>query len=237
VGAGRHTLTVADISILDPSAHAAPKAYKIAGAQEIVLKGVSATYDGTGAAGSFVPAVQVVDPSGFIVGTYVLGQTLAAGASADIAWFPSGGLTDTTGDLHWGINDDTSALGLTLNSPTQPLLANFGSTTFDTNGGGFQVNTSGGGTNFDTGGGGFVVELHGAGALFDVAGDVTVRLDLGGLGFRVEDPLSGNDIINVSNNGVNPVLGFFNVGPVVRQPTPVTLANVIALLQAYGLAV
>jgi hypothetical protein len=83
---------MADISILDPAVHAAPKAYLVKGAQEIVLKGVSASFDGGGAAGSFVPAVQVVDPSGFIVGTYICGTTLAAGASADVAWFPGGKL-------------------------------------------------------------------------------------------------------------------------------------------------
>jgi hypothetical protein len=88
VVAGRHTPTVADISILDPAVHAAPKAYLIKGSQELVLKSVTASYDGSGAAGSFVPAVQVVDPSGFVTGTFPLGATLAAGASADISWFP-----------------------------------------------------------------------------------------------------------------------------------------------------
>jgi hypothetical protein len=79
---------VADISILDPAVHAAPKSYMIHGAQEIVLKGVTATLDGTGAAGTWVPALQVVDPSGFVVGTYTCGTVLAAGASADVSWFP-----------------------------------------------------------------------------------------------------------------------------------------------------
>jgi hypothetical protein len=79
---------MADISILDPAVSAVPKSYKVKGAQEIVLKGVTASYDGTGAGGSFIPAVQVVDPSGFIVGTYTLGSTLTAGASADVSWFP-----------------------------------------------------------------------------------------------------------------------------------------------------
>ncbi len=79
---------MADISILDPSVKAAPKSYLITGSQEIVLKGVTASFDGTGAGGSFIPAVQVVDPSGFVVGTYTLGVTLAAGASADVSWFP-----------------------------------------------------------------------------------------------------------------------------------------------------
>jgi hypothetical protein len=79
---------MADISILQSAAATVPTGYTIAGAQEIVLKSVTASFDGTGAGGSYVPAVQVVDPSGHIVGTFTLQQTLAAGASADISWFP-----------------------------------------------------------------------------------------------------------------------------------------------------
>lgn len=82
---------MADISILDSAAHAAPKGYTVAGSQEIVLKGVTASFDGTGAAGSWVPAFQVVDPSGHVAGTYTAGSTLAAGASADVSWFPGVG--------------------------------------------------------------------------------------------------------------------------------------------------
>jgi hypothetical protein len=88
---------VADASILDPSTHAAPKAYKIIGSQELILKSVTASFDGTGAAGSFIPAVQIIDPSGFTVGTYTLGSTLTAGASADVSWFPSVGGGSSSG--------------------------------------------------------------------------------------------------------------------------------------------
>jgi len=77
-----------DTPIIDLPVHAAPKQYMVAGAQEIILKGVTASFDGTLAAGDFVPAVQILDPGGHVVGTYTLGSTLAAGASADISWFP-----------------------------------------------------------------------------------------------------------------------------------------------------
>lgn len=110
-----------DISILDPAVHAAPKGYTVKGAQEIILRCVSGSFDGTSAAGSFVPAVQVVDPSGFIVGTYVLGSTLVAGASADVSWFPLRKTTTSAGpappnpisDLFaWYDFSDTSTLSL-----------------------------------------------------------------------------------------------------------------------------
>jgi len=88
---------VTDISILDPSAAAAPKGYTIKGAQEVVIRNVTASFDGTSAASAWVPALQIVDPSGFVTGTYPLGTSLAAGASADVSWFPSvGGSTSST---------------------------------------------------------------------------------------------------------------------------------------------
>lgn len=102
-----------DISILQPAVAAVPTGFTIAGAQEIVLKGVTASFDGTGAAGAFVPAVQVVNPAGVIVGTYTLGQTLAAGALADVSWFPgvsSGGSGVSTGFLQ---------VPVVLNTPDQ----------------------------------------------------------------------------------------------------------------------
>lgn len=77
-----------DTPILDASVASAPKSYVVAGAQEIILKGVTASFNGSGAAGSYVPAVQIIDPGGNVVGTYTLGSTLAAGASADVSWFP-----------------------------------------------------------------------------------------------------------------------------------------------------
>lgn len=79
---------MADASILDPAVHAAPKGYVVKGAQEIVLKSVSASFDGTSAAGAFVPAFQLIDPSGVVAGTYTFGGSLSVGATADITWFP-----------------------------------------------------------------------------------------------------------------------------------------------------
>jgi hypothetical protein len=79
---------VADASILDPSIAPAPKGYLITGSQEIVLKSVTGSFDGTGAAAAFVPSLQIIDPSGFIVATFPVTTTLAAGGSADVSWFP-----------------------------------------------------------------------------------------------------------------------------------------------------
>jgi hypothetical protein len=126
---------MADISILDKAATSVPKQYKIAGAQEIVLKGVTASFNGSGAGGSWVPAVKVIDPSGFVVGTYTLGASLAAGVSADVSWFP--GVGTNTGAGGSGIQFDTDNEGGWLDITTNNT---------DPNGAGMQLIDKSGGS-------------------------------------------------------------------------------------------
>lgn len=77
-----------DASLLSPSVATVPKQYTVTGTQDITLRSVTASFDGTSAAGSFVPALQIVDNTGVTVATFPIGTTLAAGASADVTWFP-----------------------------------------------------------------------------------------------------------------------------------------------------
>jgi len=62
--------------------------YTIPGAQEIIVKTAAVTFDGTSAAGSFVPTLEVIAPDGTILASAPVGQTLAAGVSAVVSWFP-----------------------------------------------------------------------------------------------------------------------------------------------------
>lgn len=77
-----------DISIHVPPVATLPTSYTVSGTQDITLRFVTGSFDGTGASGSWVPAVQIVDPSGLVVGTFPLATTLAVGASADVTFFP-----------------------------------------------------------------------------------------------------------------------------------------------------
>lgn len=68
---------------------AAPKDYSIPAAQQILLLSVRASFDGTGAAGSFLPAVQILDNNGNVLVTAAdPNVSVVAGASADVSWFP-----------------------------------------------------------------------------------------------------------------------------------------------------
>jgi len=122
---------VADISILNPATGSGSSDYKIAGALEIIIRSVTASFDGTAAGQSYVPAVQVLDPSGFIVGTFPAGSTLAAGASADATWFPgvtppvtSHGTTPVALVDYVQITASVNVTSTNKNAPTTVLTGN-----------------------------------------------------------------------------------------------------------------
>jgi hypothetical protein len=79
-----------DVLVSAPGTETAPLDYLIAPGQEIVLKAAFATFDGSGAGGAFLPTLRVVAPSGQVVGEYVTDSTVAAGASAEVSFFPRG---------------------------------------------------------------------------------------------------------------------------------------------------
>ncbi len=58
----------------------------------------------------------------------------------------------------------------------------------------------------------------------------------GGVLLSTKDTGNGGVMIQPGLNPTEEFVGFFGVGPVVKQATPVTLGDVIALLQAYGLS-
>jgi hypothetical protein len=79
---------MADAQILSTAQSAAPSTYLIPGGQEIIVKVLKASFDGTAAAAAWRPAVQLLGPGGIDAGVFPLsGSALAAGASADVTWF------------------------------------------------------------------------------------------------------------------------------------------------------
>ena len=68
---------------------AAPKDYSVAPAQQIRLLSVAASFDGSGSASTWLPAVEILDNNGNVLVTAAdQAVTVAAGASADVSWFP-----------------------------------------------------------------------------------------------------------------------------------------------------
>jgi hypothetical protein len=211
----------------------------IPGAQEILIKAMAATFNGAGAGTTWQPAITLLAPGGKEVGTFPVGSALAAGASADVAWFPRGGVNAAavvSGDLHWGVNTDVANLGLALDSVGNSLVVNMGPQSFSTGGAAWNVDSGGGGIGLSTGGGGITMDTQDGGVSIADTATVDIAAEVTGTVFSLTEPTLGNHVIHVAYDGANSVLSFFGAAPVVQQGTPVTLANVIALLRAYGLA-
>lgn len=78
---------MADVAVNALATQTTPFVYTVPASQEIVLKSVQASFNGAAAAGAWVPCMAITPPGG-VQHVYPLSTTLAAGASADVSWFP-----------------------------------------------------------------------------------------------------------------------------------------------------
>lgn len=101
-------------------------------------KAVFAHYDGTGAAGAFLPALKVISDGGETVGIYPTQIPIAAGGSAEVSWFPFvGGIVPAApGQIlqsYYGLApaadfNFNSAVFVTSNFPTNTTFTKLSST-------------------------------------------------------------------------------------------------------------
>lgn len=127
-----------DIQRLVAGTAAAPASFTIPGNGQIRPKAIFATYDGTGAAASFLPVLKVISDGGKTVGIYPTGITMAAGGSADISWFPGvageglpspGSILQTYGALNAAADFNfNSNLATASNWPANPTFTKLSST-------------------------------------------------------------------------------------------------------------
>ena len=97
------------IAINLPSVSSAPSDYVVPGSQEIELQTVTATFDGTGASGTFLPALQIISDGGITLATFIdTSVSVAAGGSAEVTFgtflrrTPPPAASPTPGSL-WGL--------------------------------------------------------------------------------------------------------------------------------------
>ena len=76
-----------DVVLSAPDVVSVPMDYDVPPAQEIVPKCVTATIDGTGAAGAFLPTLELLSPAGQVIFRSPTSTVVVAGASADVSWF------------------------------------------------------------------------------------------------------------------------------------------------------
>jgi hypothetical protein len=79
---------VPDVALVNTTVTAEPKDYTLTGQQQVLLKAVRATINGSAAATAFVPTLQLLAPDGTVMWESATAASVAAGGSADVSWFP-----------------------------------------------------------------------------------------------------------------------------------------------------
>ena len=98
---------------------AAPQSYTVPNATEIVPRVVNATFDGSGAAGSFLPTLEIVSDGGVVIARCPTASAVGAGGSAEVSFFPNG--DNAAGAGTSAITSVTSPLGtITVTNPLGP---------------------------------------------------------------------------------------------------------------------
>ncbi len=86
----------------------APYTFTVPATLEVRTDMASASFDGSGASGSWLPAVSFYSPSGVRLGTFPCqGSPLAPGDTAEVTWFPLGLAASSGGGTGSGIQFDT----------------------------------------------------------------------------------------------------------------------------------
>lgn len=73
---------------ITPGVGAAPQAYSVPNATEIVPRAINATFDGAGAASSFLPTVEIISDGGVVVARCPCSTAVSAGGSAEVSFYP-----------------------------------------------------------------------------------------------------------------------------------------------------
>jgi hypothetical protein len=121
-----------------PNTQAVPLDWAVPLSLEVQIQVATANYDGSGAASSFLPALQIIGPGGVVAGTFVDPSTpVAAGGSAEVTFgpflksraaAPSGGTLDdvifeNNPDAWWKEDESSGVVAFdsTANRFDQPL--------------------------------------------------------------------------------------------------------------------
>lgn len=78
-----------DVQLAALATESAPLDYVVPSSAVVRLKSVHALFDGSGAAGAWLPAIELISDSGHTIALASdQGVSVAAGGSADVSWFP-----------------------------------------------------------------------------------------------------------------------------------------------------
>jgi hypothetical protein len=181
------------------STQSTPEDYLLSGATSVDLLAVRAVFDGSGAAGDFVPVVQIVNEADEIMLTFV-GEKVTAGDSASYTFAPflKGTATAAGGSgIQFDVSPQTGGfLEVTTLTGTIQLT--------DQSGTGFNIDSE------DSGGSsGFVSITTGDGEVFIGSTEIVNRIGGGPGDFKVQYHGLGGDYFSLSYDGS----GFLRIKP------------------------
>lgn len=232
--------------------------YNVPGSVIITPYSVSVQIDGSGASGNFLPCLSFYSQTGQLIARCPAPQ-VTAGASVEASWFPhvaapaaasGGGIqydVDNEGDwLYVGTTGtgagspfgrpivfyDFEGGGVFLRSGGSDVSTPGAS--LDVADGEIQLRTftpDGDAINWDIGSGANLVGTSSSAWIFENDGTGGVQINSAG-----SLQLKSGSSTQIVGSTLGTSLGFFGHAPSPQVATPVTLADVIALLQAYGLA-
>lgn len=243
-----------DKQILVTGTAPAPATWLVPGNGQVTPRSVFAHYDGTGAGVAFLPALKVISDAGQTVGIYPCGSSVAAGASADVSWFPRVAANGT--GIRYDVDNEGDWLYVGTSSSGGPVGQ---SIVFNENGFGdiiLQAGTSGNPNTPSS-----VFELDQSGMTlqtFSPANDA-MALQFGPHGINWVG--TSGSVWNIENDGtggitlttggelllqtvgllrIQPVsptgtLSFFTATGATQQAAPTSTAGIVSALQNYGL--
>lgn len=112
-------MAAADAIIARDGPVAAPMSYQVPAGAAIVPLCVTASFDGSGAAGSYVPCLEILTPDGKVLSRAVLQETIAAAEGADVTWFPGVAIAPpATFEQTVGVTSETLFVSSKTSTPT-----------------------------------------------------------------------------------------------------------------------
>ena len=113
----------------------APASWTLPPSLQLQLEAAFAHYDGTSAAGAYLPCLKVVSDSGHTVGMYVASASVAAGSSVEATWGPflKGAQAAASSGIAWAIQSLPSSTVTVAAGTHAEFGAATGTDTFHTN--------------------------------------------------------------------------------------------------------
>lgn len=112
-----------DQQVLVTGVEAAPASFVVPGSGQIRPKTIYAKYIGAGVGSSYIPALKITSDGGELIGIYPAFGAVAAGASANVTWFPGLDELAATSTAPAGVTKVASAAGtIAVTNQSGPIV-------------------------------------------------------------------------------------------------------------------